>query len=298
MESKNVLTVNDGYIKVISTDDALNATGGSSGMMPPIGNFDGKRENQRNNPPDGTKNVPEINPKRDVEEKERPERDREGWFIPKFEMPENGEFIPPFEMPEDFVMPEGMERPPFDKNNMPQWFMGGNRENMKNCLIINGGYFELSGQDDCIDSNGNMLINGGTVKASNTTGSFYGNFGVVDPDGQLTINEKANIILASTSGNEKSMKLTQNTIVVYFETVHNGNEKIKISDSEGNLVYEYVPGGNYKAVLVASKHIKTGEKYMISGGSEKFEAEISEQTTVVGTPDTPKTGFGKNPKKQ
>ena len=41
IESKNVMTINDGIIKVVSTDDALNATGGNSGMMMPGGNFGG-----------------------------------------------------------------------------------------------------------------------------------------------------------------------------------------------------------------------------------------------------------------
>ena len=53
------------------------------------------------------------------------------------------------------------------------------------------------------------------------------------------------------------------------------------------------PNGNYKSVLIASKNIKTGEKYSISIGNETYETEITEQSTVIGTQSSDGMGFGR-----
>jgi len=204
---------------------------------------------------------------------------------PDFTVPENSE------MPPDFVMP-----PEKDKGKMTGGFMDGNRRNMKDCLIINGGYLEIHGDDDCLDANGNLIINGGTIKSINPNGSFYGNFGIVDPDGQLKIGENANLIFAAGSGSAESLKLTQNTITVYCENNHGSDDKITVTDADGNIVYDYAPKGSYRAVLIASDHIKSDEKYVITVGSETFETEITGKSTVVGTQTNGGMGFGRGQK--
>lgn len=296
IESKNVMTINDGVISVVSTDDALNATGGNSGMMQGGGMRENMGEMQR---PENATDANGIQmPMGNKGNRGNRQMQMQVGEIPEgTNIPMNGE-IPPMSQNGEFPMrgerpaePSGqtpdetmMQRPQMDGNmGMSGGNMGGMGRNMKNCLIINGGYLELCGGDDCIDANGNMIINGGIIKATNPTGSFTGNNGVLDADGQTTIGENANIILASGSGNERSLKLTQNTIIVYCENQHTAKEQIIVSDDDGNVVYEYAPEGNFKAVLIASNNIKTGEKYTVTIGDEIFETEITQQNTTIGT---------------
>lgn len=311
IESKNVMTINDGVISVVSTDDALNATGGNSGMMQGGGMRENMGEMQRpenatdangTQMPMGNKGN-RGNRQMQMQVGEIPE----GTNIPMNgeipPMPQNGEFPMRGERPAEpsVQTPDKtmMQRPQMDGNmGMSGGNMGGMGRNMKNCLIINGGYLELCGGDDCIDANGNMIINGGTIKATNPTGSFTGNFGVLDADGQTTIGENANIILASGSGNERSLKLTQNTIIVYCENQHTVKEQIIVSDDDGNVVYEYAPEGNFKAVLIASNNIKTGEKYTVTIGDEIFETEITQQNTTIGTQTNGGMGFDRGQRMQ
>lgn len=312
IESKNVMTINDGVISVVSTDDALNATGGNSGMMQGGGMRENMGEMQRpENAADANGTEMPMGNRGNRGNRQPQMQDGgmpEGANIPMNgeipPMPQNGEFpmrgerpaIPEGQMP-DGNMPQ---RPQMDGNmGMPGGAMGGMGRNMKNCLIINGGYLELCGSDDCIDANGNIVINAGTIKATNPTGTFSGNFGVVDSDGQTTISENADIILASGSGSERNLKLTQNTIIVYCENQHTAKEQIIVSDDDGNVIYEYAPEGNFKAVLIASNNIKTGEKYTIKIGDETFEAEITGQSTVIGTQSsTGGMGFGRGQRMQ
>jgi len=290
IESKNVMTINDGVIKVVSTDDALNATGGNSGMMMPGGNGEGRAFT----PPEGFEggqNPPAAGQTTENGEAQagkgtRPQRGEFGNMNPNFEMPQNGVFTPPEGvMPEngEFVPPDGT-MPEMGTGQLPGRFMGGGMgRNMKECLVINGGYIELYAEDDCLDANGNLSINGGTVKATKPDGSFYGAFGIVDPDGQTTIGENANLIFAAGNGSARSLNLSQNTITINCENNHNAGDKITVSDSNGDTVYEYTPGESYKTVLISSGNIKTGEKYTITIGEESFETEITQQSTTIGT---------------
>jgi len=311
IESKNVMTINDGSINVVSTDDALNATGGNSGMMQGGGMRENMGEMQRpenatdvngTEMPMGNKgNRGNRQPQMQVGEIPEGANIPMNGEIPP--MPQNGEFPmrgerpaePSGQMPDETMM----QRPQMGGNmGMSGGAMGGMGRNMKNCLIINGGYLELCGSDDCIDANGNIVINAGTIKATNPTGTFSGNFGVVDSDGQTTISENADIILASGSGSERNLKLTQNTIIFYCENQHTAKEQIIVSDDDGNVICEYAPEGNFKAVLIASNNIKTGEKYTIKIGDETFEAEITGQSTVIGTQTNGGMGFGRGQRMQ
>lgn len=311
IESKNVMTINDGVISVVSTDDALNATGGNSGMMQGGGMRENMGEMQR--PENATDANGTQMPMGNKGNRGNRQMQMQVGEIPEgTNIPMNGE-IPPMSQNGEFPMrgerpaePSGqtpdetmMQRPQMDGNmGMSGGNMGGMGRNMKNCLIINGGYLELCGGDDCIDANGNMIINGGIIKATNPTGSFTGNNGVLDADGQTTIGENSNIILASGSGNERSLKLTQNTIIVYCENQHTAKEQIIVSDDDGNVVYEYAPEGNFKAVLIASNNIKTGEKYTVTIGDEIFETEITQQNTTIGTQTNGGMGFDRGQRMQ
>ena len=298
IESKNVMTINDGIINVVSSDDALNATGGKSGTMTGIGQNGGNKENNRNRTPKEGTDMPEEfhkegfkaeKPNQNGDDtnltniKQGIENEQFRGMRPSFNDTENEEFTPP-----DATIPRMN-----DNQAVPGRNMGGMGSNMKNCLIINGGELELYAEDDCIDSNGNLITNGGTIKATNPTGSFSGAFAVTDHDGQATISEKATLIFASGSGNERNLKLSQNTIIVYCEETHNANERISISDADGNIIYDYTPLGKFGAVLISSENLILGKTYTITIGEEKYETEISGQSTVIGTQTTANKGFGR-----
>lgn len=327
MESKNVMTINDGNITVIASDDALNATGGNSGNKMQGGNFGGNRESGNRTMPEGFeqgKGVPDGQmqqngrgmrgqggkPQKDTNGRQSgmqppPEMPQNDGFTPP-QMPQNDEMMTPPEMSQDgekmtppemsqngeFTPPERVEAQT-GKDTMPEGFMGGNKGNMKTCLIINGGNLELCAVNDCLDANGSLEINGGTIKATNPNGTFSGAFAIVDPDGQAAISENANLIFAAGNGSAKSLSLTQNYITVYCENSHTKGDKITVSDLKGNVIYEYTPSGSYKAVLIASKNIKAGETYSITVGNETYETKITENGTVIGTQSTGGMGFGR-----
>lgn len=253
LESKNILTVNDGTVKIVSSDDGINATGGNSGE-----NFGG---------PGGMPNGSENGdmPARPPEENADMNTDN---------MPPDGD---------PGMRGEGGFGKRDFNGKMPDG--SGEGRTYKDCLVINGGNIEVYAEDDCLDSNGNLILNGGIIKASLKTGSFAGPFAVLDPDGTITVNEGATLIAACPSGSEGNITASQNTLTVYCTENHISGDKITLKDSNGETVYEYSPKGNYKAVLIISPKLELNGKYTLSAGDETCDVTLTEQNTVVGTAD-------------
>lgn len=287
IESKNILTINDGIIKITASDDAVNATGGNSGDNfgggPGGGNFGGGRPNMR---PNGEQNA----------NSSRPDKGFSGADASAVSFDEADKAAP--EPPSDFDrqmnVPDfsaGHDRqkttPDFsdDRNspsNVPTQPMGGGRQSlMKDCLVINGGVLELYAGDDCLDSNGNLIINGGTIKACKTGGTFTGANAVIDPDGKTVIGSDAVLILAAGGGSEG--KLSQCSVTVYCEAEHNAGEVISISDSANGTLLTFAPAGGFKSVLIASPALTIGQEYTVSVGGESHSVLLNSAETTIGT---------------
>lgn len=209
-----------------------------------------------------------------------PDMAQSGGMTPP-DIPQNGGMTPP-DMPQD-----GDKTPPDMPQNgrEPNSFggFGGNMgENNSNCLIINGGDIEIYAEDDCIDSNGNLIINGGTVKAVKVNGSFTGPNSVLDADGKVSIGAQASVIAAGSGGTQSSLDISGNAITIYSTEKHSSGDKVTVSDKNGKALAEYTPNGEYSAVLIILPELKSNETYTVTLGEERFEATLSEGNTVVG----------------
>lgn len=292
IESKNVMTINDSTIDIVASDDAINATGGKSGTMMG-GGFGG----QKNQPADNSTQADGQNQTGEFVKPDRMQRNENeqmqgGNRGNRGEMSVDGEMPTPPEKGEIPARPEnnGMSSPS-DFENRPQ---GGGMTgaNQKDCLIINGGEIAVIAGDDCLDSNGNIVINGGLIKATKVNGSFVGTESVIDPDGQTTISENATIIAAVGNGNSQGgLTFTQNMITLYSETTHNAGEEIVLTDKNSSTIVQYTPNGGFKAVIIISPNIETDSSYTLTVGSEIHDLTVTEQKTVIGTPSN-QGGFG------
>ncbi len=209
IESKSVMTINNGTITVIASDDALNATGGKSGAM--MGGGMG-----------GTSG------------------------------------------------------------------MGGNQTD---CMIINGGYVEVYSDYDCLDANGNLVLNGGVIKASNTGGAFTGQNSVFDPDGTLTIGDTVTFLSTSGGKSQAKVSTTQHTITVFCDSTYQSETYISVTDEFGTLIAEYVPHGDFNSFLILSPALEIGKTYTVSIGDETHEVILNEHNTVIGTEEA-SSGMG------
>lgn len=242
IEGKTKLTINNGNIKINSTDDGLNA-GTSTEMQPPQGGFGG----------------------------ERGQKDRR--------QPQNGQ-----------QPPQDEQQPPQDGQQPPQDGFSG--QNNKDVIIINGGNIEVTGRDDAIDVNGNLVINGGTIKLANPVGTVTGPFAALDADGNITIADGATLIAAVSGAKANSLGITQNSIIGYAESELAAGTTVSLKDDNGDTIIIYAPQEKFSAVYITSPSIEIGKNYTLEIGDTRYDITADGQISTVGTPTNNNGNFG------
>ena len=249
IEGKTKLTINNGNIKINSTDDGLNA-GTSTEMQPPQGGFGGERgQKDRRQPQDG----------------QQPPQDGQ-------QPPQDGQ-----------QLPQDGQQPPQD---------GFSGQNNKDVIIINGGNIEVTGRDDAIDVNGNLVINGGTIKLANPAGTVTGPFAALDADGNITIADGATLIAAVSGAQANSLGITQNSIIGYAESELAAGTTVSLKDDNGDTIISYAPQEKFSAVYITSPSIEIGKNYTLEIGDTRYDITADGQSSTVGTPTNNNGDFG------
>ena len=291
IEGKTKLTINNGNIKVDSTDDGLNA-GTSTEIQPPQGGFGGERvQKDRRQPQDGQQ-LPQDG-QQPPQDGQQPPQDGQ-------QPPQNGQQPPQDgqQPPQDGQQPpqngqqppQDGQQPPQDGQQPPQDGFGG--QSNKDVIIINGGNIEVTGRDDAIDANGNLVINGGTIKLANPAGTVTGPFAALDADGSITIADDATLIAAVSGAQANSLGITQNSIIGYAESELAAGTTVSLKDDNGNTIISYAPQEKFSAVYITSPSIEIGKNYTLEIGDTRYDITADVQNSTVGTPTNNNGNFG------
>lgn len=277
IEGKTKLTINNGNIKINSTDDGLNA-GTSTEMQPPQGGFGGERgQKDRRQPQNGQQ--PPQDGQQPPQDGQQPPQDEQ-------QPPQDGQ-----QPPQDGQQPpQDGQQPPQDGQQLPQDGFSG--QNNKDVIIINGGNIEVTGRDDAIDVNGNLVINGGTIKLANPVGTVTGPFAALDADGNITIADGATLIAAVSGAQANSLGITQNSIIGYAEYELAAGTMVSLKDDNGNTIISYAPQEKFSAVYITSPSIEIGKNYTLEIGDTKYDITADGQISTVGTPTNNNGNFG------
>ncbi len=270
IEGKTKLTINNGNIKINSTDDGLNA-GTSTEMQPPQGGFGGERGQKDRRQPQNGQQPPQ-------DEQQPPQNGQQP--------PQNGQ-----QPPQDGQQPpQDGQQPPQDGQQPPQDGFSG--QNNKDVIIINGGNIEVTGHDDAIDVNGNLVINGGTIKLANPVGTVTGPFAALDADGNITIADGATLIAAVSGAQANSLGITQNSIIGYAESELAAGTTVSLKDDNGDTIISYAPQEKFSAVYITSPSIEIGKNYTLEIGDTRYDITADGQSSTVGTPTNNNGNFG------
>lgn len=263
IEGKTKLTINNGNIKINSTDDGLNA-GTSTEIQPPQGGFGGERgQKDRRQPQNGQQ--PPQDGQQPPQDGQQPPQDGQ-------QPPQDGQ-----------QLPQDGQHPPQD---------GFSGQNNKDVIIINGGNIEVTGRDDAIDANGNLVINGGTIKLANPVGTVTGPFAALDADGNITIADGATLIAAVSGAQANSLGITQNSIIGYAESELAAETTVSLKDDNGDTIIIYAPQEKFSAVYITSPSIEIGKNYTLEIGDTRYDITADGQISTVGTPTNNNGNFG------
>ncbi len=166
-----------------------------------------------------------------------------------------------------------------DQNHGP---MGDDQftANDNNHIKIQGGELTIVANGDGLDSNGDLYIEGGTVRVS---GPSNGAEGALDSNGEIYINGGDVAVTGNTSMPQSpSDDSKQNSIIIASDSNLSKGNTLYVKDSSGKTVIAHDPANDYTMVVLSSADLKDGETYSIySGDSKLFDVTLSGTNTIV-----------------
>ena len=139
-------------------------------------------------------------------------------------------------------------------------------------ITINGGNIFIKASGDGIDSNKDLIINGGTIY---TMGSSIGGDAGIDTDGKFEINGGEVIALGSdmlqnpdSSSKQKSVSFTINSKI-------SSGSNISLKDSSGNEVVSFEAKEDFRTLIISKSDLANDTYYLyINGEKTEYSKEI------------------------
>ncbi len=162
-----------------------------------------------------------------------------------------------------------------------------------NChLIIAGGTINVNASGDGIDSNGSMLINGGTVFVS---GSTSGADAAMDADGSIIVNGGTLFACGALGMVETpASNSAQNCVSFAKSSSISAGTILTLVDSSSNEIVSYTVPKSCQSVIISSPQLTTGGTYQIYGGDTSLcSFTVSQTITTVGSSTSSSNPFNK-----
>ena len=151
-------------------------------------------------------------------------------------------------------------------------------------IQISGGTLYVNASGDGIDSNGDILITGGTVVVSGPENNMNG---ALDCNGTATVSG-GTVVAAGASGMAENFSDTSTQAAFLVSLTGEGGE-IAVSDAQGNVLLTAEVEKGFQTVVVSSPELAVGETYTVTCGDAS--AEITLTDTVTGADSGGMGGF-------
>ena len=144
---------------------------------------------------------------------------------------------------------------------------------------INGGNLNITvdgstGEGDGIDSNGWLVINGGTVTAAACATS--GDAGI---DSDMGIHINGGSVAATGNMLDEISESNQNYLVLNFTERQSGETNYSIKDESGSVVGEYTPANDFTYFIISDSELTEGT-YSMWMGEKQLEGVSSDGMTA------------------
>ena len=265
------VTIEDGDISVVSSDDGINASGdGTSGESSQGGTPPEKPDDS-----DSTEDRPE--PPNRFDKNDNSSADS---------ISDSNSNSKPADLPDGNAGPGdgnggpgGSNGGPGGDNGGPGGDNGGPGGGMEeatdyNLIQISGGKIYINASGDGIDSNGNLTVTGGEIYVDGPTS---GGDGALDCSGTALISG-GTVIAVGSSGmaeNFDSSSAQGSMITTVSDSMITGD--ITLTDSEGNTIVSYSPSKEYSSVVISCADLKEGETYTLVAGDTSTSVSLNQK---------------------
>ena len=261
LEGKRVV-VNGGDITINASDDSNAASSnndssaavnsGDDGSI--SGEADGKEPAQM--PPD-TENGSDMQPSQDFD----PENAPSGGNAPQDFDPGNA--------PSDGDAPQMMQGGPGG---------GGNSELY---IKITGGTLTVSADGDGLDSNGGLLVTGGTTIVYGPTSDGDS---ALDYDGSAIATGGTLAAIGSAGMTESFDEASTQPVITYYSTeTQSADTTITLTDSDGSALFTVTPEKAYASIVLTCPEMKLDATYTLTAGTDNEEITLTDIITTAGT---------------
>jgi len=158
--------------------------------------------------------------------------------------------------------------------------MGGDRYTANGDIFvrISGGTLDLYSPHDGIDANGNIYIEGGSIRIS---GPSQGMEGAIDLDGSMTVSG-GDFVTAGSVLNASSSS-TQPVILVSYGATEDSGTVIAIKDEKGNVLLEYTSKTSFYMSGFTSTSFEIGKTvFLFINGEKRMDIKLDSTVTSIG----------------
>ncbi len=144
-------------------------------------------------------------------------------------------------------------------------------------LSISGGMIYVNSAGDGLDSNGQLLVSGGTITIDGPTDNGNGS---LDYDTEATITGGTIIALGSSGMAENFGSGSTQGTILYSCNQQAAGTVVTLTDANGNEIINYTSAKAFSSVLISDPGIEAGQTYTLTIGSSSVTIEMT--GTVYG----------------
>lgn len=282
------IEITGGDISVRASDDGMNANGGSNGFGfgGPGGGFGGRGgfdPDDRNSPRNGRGKTGSASQRENTEQPG-------GKQFPDGMTPPDG-----LQMPDNMIPPDGMQFPgmPKEQQSAAADDNGENEGDEMPLLHISGGNIIVNAEGDGLDSNGDLIIDGGSILVH---GPVNGGNGALDSGmengGILQINGGTVMAYGAADMAESFDESSAQSSVTYTSaTRFPADTIVTLLDGSGSEIYKALLSKTCSSVILSSPDMEVGKTFTLKIGSVTETFTIENTVTYLGK-GRPYTGFG------
>lgn len=258
-DDSNAASSNNDSSAAVNSGDDSSISGAADGKEPP------------QMPPD-TENGSDMQPSQDFD----PENAPSDGNAPQNFDPENA--------------PSGGNAPQnFDPGNAssdgdaPQMMQGGpgGGGNSELYIKITGGTLTVSADGDGLDSNGGLLVTGGTTIVYGPTSDGDS---ALDYDGSAIATGGTLAAIGSAGMTESFDEASTQPVITYYGTeTQSADTTITLTDSDGSALFTVTPEKAYASIVLTCPEMKLDATYTLAAGTDNEEITLTDIITTAGT---------------
>ncbi len=261
------ITILDGDIDIVSSDDGINAANGSGSNDstndkqgkggPGNGQMPGNPPSDDNQMPGNPPSDDSFDPSKNTNENNSSNSDNsQSNNKPQGTPPANGNFDPSNNSNNNTDQTQG---------NAPGGMGGFDMDADESCVLtINGGTITINAGGDGIDSNGYFYMNGGTVYVegpeSNGDSALDYSISATITGGYFLSTGYSG--MAQNFGSDS----TQCSYMLTLSSNTSGTTTVTLTDADGNVLLSHETSKSYNSVIVSCPELEVGSTYTLTAG--------------------------------